>query len=160
MHKQFNHIQSVPSAYMKFHSTETALLNILNDILASVDAGEVTALTLLDLSAAFNTTDHTILLRRLDDWFRVTGKALNWFKSLLTGRWQRVKLGDYLSSKADLTFGVPQESVLGSLLFTLYTTPLSRMISGHAIPHHLYAHDSQLYISSASGESTAALNAL
>ena len=63
--------------YRKFHSTESALLKINNDILASLDAGKVTALTLLDFSAAFDTIDHTILLRRLDDWFGVTEKALN-----------------------------------------------------------------------------------
>ena len=148
------------SAYRKFHSTETALLKIHSDILASMDAGKVTALTLLDLSAAFDTIDHTILLRRLDDWFGVTGKALNWFKSYLTGRCQRIKIGDCLSSKADLKFGVPQGSVLGPLLFTLYTTPLSSMIFEHAIPHHLYADDSQLYVSFASGDSAAALNGL
>ena len=67
-------------AYGKFHSTKTALLKIHSDILASMDAGKVTALTLLDLYAAFDTIDHTILLSRLDDWFGVTGKALNWFK--------------------------------------------------------------------------------
>ena len=134
-------------------------MKIHNDILASVDAGNVTALTLLDLSAAFNTIDHTILLRRLDDLFRVTGKALDWFKSYLTGRCQRIKIGDCLSSKADLIFEVPHGSVLGPLLFEIYTTPLS-MICEHAIPHHLYADDSQLYVSFASGDSTAALNGL
>ena len=142
------------SAYRKFQSTETALLNIHSDTLASVDAGRVTALTLFDLSAAFDTIDHTILLSRLDDWFGVTGKALNWFKSYLTGRCQRIKLGDCLSSTADLKF------VLGPLLFTLHTTPLSSMISGHVIPHHRCADDSQLYVSFASGDSAAALNGL
>ena len=145
-----NHYQS---AYRKFHSTETALL-------ASMDAGKVTALTLLELTATIDTMDHTTLLRRLDDWFRVPGKALSWFKSDLTGRWQKIKLGDCLSSKADLTFGVPQGLFLGLLLFTLYTTPLSSMISGHAIPGHLYADNSQLYVSFASGNSAAALNGL
>ena len=148
------------SAYRKFHSTETALLKMNNDILASMDAGKVTALTLLDLFAAFDTIDHTILLRRLDDWFGVIGKALDWFKSYLTGRWQRIKLGDCLSCKAYLKFGLPRGSVSGPLLFTLYTTPLSTMIFEHAIPHHLYADDSQLYVSFASGHSAAALDCL
>ena len=147
-------------AYRKFHSTEIAVLKIHNHILASMDAGRVTALTLLDLSSAFDTIDHTILLRRVDDWFGVTGKALDWFKSYLTGRCQRITLGDSLSSKADLKIGVRQGSVLGPLLFTLYTTPLSSMIYEHAIPHHLYADDSQLYVSFASGDSAAALNGL
>ena len=111
-------------------------------------------------SATCDTIDHTILLRRLDDWFGVTGKALNWFKSYLTGRCQRINIGDCLSSKADLKFGVPQGSILGPLLFTLYTTPLSNTISGHTIPHYLYADDSQLYVSFASGDSAAALNGL
>ena len=117
-------------------------------------------MTLLDLSAAFNTIDHTILLRRLGNWFGVSGKALDWFKSYLTGRSQRIKLGNCLSSRSDLSFGVPQGSVLGPLLFTLYTTPLSSPVSGHAIPHHLYADDSQLYVSFSSGDSAAALNGL
>ena len=123
------------SAYRKFHSTETALLNIHNNILSSsMDDGRVTALTLLSLSAAFDTIDHTILLKRLSNWFGVSGKALDWFKSYLTGRSQRIKLGNCLSSRSDLSFGVPQGSVLGPLLFTLYTTPLSSLVSGHAIP--------------------------
>ena len=96
------------SAYRKFHSTETALLKIHNDILASLDAGKVTALTLLDIAAAFDTIDHTFLLRRLDDWFGVPGKAFDWSKSYLTGRCQRIRLRDCFSFKADLKFGVPQ----------------------------------------------------
>ena len=151
-----NHYQS---AYRKFHSTETALLKIHSDILASMDAAKVTVLTLLDVCAAFDAIDHTILLSRLD-WFGVTGKALNWFQSYLTGRCQRIKIGDCLSSKADLKFGVPQRSVLSRLLFTLDTTPLSRMIFERTIPHHLYADHSQLYVSFASGDSAAALNCL
>ena len=112
------------------------------------------------ISAAFDTIDHGILLERLDDWSRVTGKALNWFKSYLTVRCQMIKLADCLSSKADLRFGVPRGSVLGPLLFTVHTTPLSSMISGNAISHHLHADDSQLHVSFASEGSTAALNGL
>ena len=100
------------SAYRKFHSTEYALLKIHNDILSSVDDGKVTALTLLDLYAAFDTIDHTILLRRLGNRFGMSRKALDWFKSYLTGIGQRIKLGNCLSSKSDLSFGVPQGQFL------------------------------------------------
>ena len=96
------------SAYRKFHSTETALLKIHNDILSSMDDSRVTALTLLDLSSVFDRMDHTILLRRLGNWFGVSGKELDWFKSYLTGRSQRIKLGNCLSSRSDLSFGVSQ----------------------------------------------------
>ena len=92
------------SAYRKFHSTETALLKLHNDIISSMDDGRVTALTLLDLSAAFDTMDHNILLRRLGNWFGVSGKALDWFKSYFTDRSQRIKLGNCLSSRSDLSF--------------------------------------------------------
>ena len=116
-----------------------------------MDDRRVTALTLLDLSAAFDTRDHTILLRRLGNWFGVSGKALDWFKSYLTGRSQRIKLGNCLSSRSDLSFGVPQGSLLGPLLFILYTTPLSSLVSGHA---------SHLYVSFSSGNFAASLSGL
>ena len=125
-----------------------------------MDDGRVTALSLLDLFAAFDTIDLTILLRGLGNWLGVGGKALDWFKSYLTGRSQRIKLGNCLSSRSDLSFGVPQGAVLGPLLFTLYTTPLSSLIAGHAIPHHLYADNSQLYISFSSDNPAAALKGL
>ena len=94
------------------------------------------------------------------NWFGVSGKALDWFKSCLTVRSQRIKLGNCLSSRSDLSFGVPQASLLGPLFFILYTTPLSSLVSEHAIPHHLYADDSQLYASFSSGDSAAALSGL
>ena len=127
-----------------------------------MDTGKVTALTLLDLSADFDSIDYTILLQRLDDWFGLTGMALNYFKSYLTGRCKRIRLGECFSSIVDLYFGVPQWSVLGPLLFTLYTTPLSSMISGHTITHHLYSDNShgQVCVSFSPGDSAAALNGL
>ena len=69
------------SAYSIFYSTETALFKIHNDIISSMDDGRVTTLTLLDLSAAFDTIHHTILLKRLGDWFGMSGNLLDWFKS-------------------------------------------------------------------------------
>ena len=78
------------SAYRKFHSTETALLRVHNDISVSLDKGHVTALTLLDLSAAFDTIDHNTLTNRLAEWYGVSGMALAWFKSYLCGRHQKI----------------------------------------------------------------------
>ena len=97
-----------------------------------------------------------ILLRRLSDWFRFTGKSLDPFLSYLTPRCRRIKLGYCLYFKAYLPFEVPQWSVLGHLLFTLYTNTLSSMISGHSIPNHTYPNDNQQYVSAALGHSAAA----
>ena len=74
-------ISPFQSAYRKFHSTESALLTVHNDIICSMDGGKVTALVLLDLSAAFDTVDHSILLHRLENWFGISGPALDWFST-------------------------------------------------------------------------------
>ena len=135
------------SAYRKHHSTESALLNIHNDILLNMTKGSVTALTLLDLSAAFDTIDHTILLDRLNVYYGISELALGWFKSYLSGRTHSVKVGNILSHPAALQYGVPQGSVLGPILFSLYTNPISSIIHYHSsINHHFYADDTQLCI--------------
>ena len=119
--------EEMQSAYRKFHSTETALLRVHNDIMLAVDRGSAVVLVLLDLSAAFDTIDHDILhdilLQRLHERIGVTGTALQWFKSYLTNRSQQVLIKDAVSSSFDLLFGVPQGSVLGPILLTLYTLP-------------------------------------
>ena len=94
------------SAYRKHHSTESALLNIHNDILLNMAKGSVTALTLLDLSTAFDTIDHTILLNRLNGYYGISELALGWFKSYLSGRTQSVKVGSTLSNPVALQHGV------------------------------------------------------
>ena len=136
------------SAYRKHHSTESALLNIHNDILLNMAKGSVTALTLLDLSAVFNTIDHTILLDRLNGYYGISELALGWFKSYLSGGTHSVKVGSTLSNPVALQHGVPQGSVLGPILFSLYTNPISSIIQSHSsINYHFYAHDTQLHIS-------------
>ena len=126
-HIKNNHLSNpLQSAYRKHHSTESALLKVHNDIINSMDKGEVTALTLLDLSAAFDTIDHATLT---DDWYGISGQAQLWFSSYLQIRHQSVKIEDTFSDKVILSYGVPQGSVLGPVLFTLYTTPLSAIIS-------------------------------
>ena len=100
-----------------------------NDIAASMDSGKAVALTLLDLSVAFDTIDHDILFNSLRDWFGVDDTVLRWIKSYLSNHKQKVKLGNSFSDAFSLPYDVPQGSVLGPLLFTLYTTPLSNIIS-------------------------------
>ena len=138
---------SCQSAYKSGHSTETALLSIKNDIHLSLSRGEATALVLLDLSAAFDTIDHSTLLSCLQDWFSVGGSALKWFSSYLMECFQSVKIGSTLSDLQKLLFGVPQGSVLGPLLFSLYTSPLSTLIGKHkGVKFHFCTDDSQLYV--------------
>ena len=80
-------------SFRPLHSTETALLHVLSDIMAAVDHGDFAALVLLDLSAAFDTVDHDILLQRLQTSFGIGGTALKWFQSYLTCRTQYVRRG-------------------------------------------------------------------
>ena len=103
-------------------------------------------ITLLDLSAAFDTIDHSTLLERLHVHFGISGTVFQWFKSYISNRQQRVHIDGSLSCAQDLHFGVPQGSVLGPFLFCLYTTSISQMINTHDVSHHMYADDTQVYI--------------
>ena len=106
---------------------------------------EVTSLILLDLTAAFDNVDHSILLTRLQNWFGLDGLSLNWFTSYLSSRSQAVSINDSISAFSTLSCGVPHGSVLGPLL--LYTTPLGSVISKNSLKYYLYSDDTQLYIS-------------
>ena len=133
------------SAYTKHHSTETVLLSLHNDIISAMATQRLSGLCLLDLSSAFDTIDHNILLQRLSSSFGISQTALNWFSSYLLNRTYSVLIQGISSSTIKLMYGVPQGSVLGPVLFNLYTTPLSSVISSHNINHHLYADDTQLF---------------
>ena len=135
------------SAYRQNHSTETALLKVMKDILLNMNNQRVTLLLLLDLSAAFDTVDHDTMQRRLEHSFGIQGKALSWFASYLSGRSQRIMINESLSKPFNLEWGVPQGSCLGPLLFTLYTSKLFEIIKSHLPMIHCYADDSQVYIS-------------
>ena len=102
-------------------------------------------LILVDLSAAFDTVDHSILLRRLQTSFGISENAHRWFQSYVSGRSQYVRRGPTRSSITYLVYGVPQGSVLGPILFVLYTADLITLIESYGLSPHLYADDTQVY---------------
>ena len=112
------------SGFRPGYSTETAVLRVLSDIMYYVDRGDLAALVLLDLSAAFDTVDHEILLQRLQVTYGIDDTVYRWFQSYLLGRSQYIRCGLSRSSITRLICGVPQGSVLGPVLFILYTADL------------------------------------
>ena len=138
--------EPLQSAYRCGHSTETALVRVQNDLLRAVDRKQGIILVLLDLSAAFDTIDHDILLSRLRENIGIDGLALDWIKSYLSNRTQSIYAGKMSSSKCSLPFGVPQGSVLGPKFFCVYSGPIGSIAHKHGLEVHLYADDTQLYI--------------
>ena len=141
------------SAYRAFHSTETALIKVKDDILRAIDNQRITCLILLDLSAAFDTVSHLLLLNRLKHHFGIQGTVLRWFRSYMTDCSQKIALDDTTNNKAAVSDqaipqqGVPQGSVLGPILFTLYTSPLCDICREHDVSFQSYADDQQIYLS-------------
>ena len=132
------------SAYRKFHSTETALLDMLSDVHKAADSGHVTLLALLDQSSAFDVIDHGILIDTLRHLFGFVGVVLEWVRSL-TERSQYVHFNGESSNVIHLECGVPQGSVLGPLLYILYTADLTLIVDKHGLKSHSYADDLQIF---------------
>ncbi len=134
------------SAYRQGHSTETALVKVQSDILRNMENQNVTLLVLIDLSAAFDTVDHGIVMDVLRSKYGICGPALEWHKSYLSNRKQCVNLGGIRSETSELQFGLPQGSCLGPVMFTQYASTLFEVIHQHLDSAHGYADDHQLYV--------------
>ena len=124
------------SAYHEDHSTETALLKVKTDLLTALDNQEVSCLILLDLSTAFDTVSHKLLLNHLKYHFGFGSKVLEWVEDYLSDHIQQVKIDDSVSESVKLENGVPQGSVLGPILFTLYTSPLGDICKKYGVKYH------------------------
>ena len=153
----FPHVSLSPSfsplqsTYRKFHTTETALLKLTNDILENIDSGKITILTALDMSAAFDTLDHTTLIHRLEHTFGLSGFVASWIRSYLFSCSSFVKIDWSSSPVTTIHTSVPQGSVLSPLLFVLFISPIANVINpgkagNNLVSFHQYADDTQLYI--------------
>ena len=133
------------SAFRRHHSTEKAVTKVYSDILGAAEDGKLSLLILLDLSAVFDLVDHSILLKRLESAYGFDGLTLEWFKNYLSDRSFSLRCSGTESDFVDSSVGVPQRSVLGPLLFSLYTGDLERKVMKYKLGYHQYADDTQKY---------------
>ena len=141
-----NLLPTMQSGFRKGHSTETLLLRLLSDIYGAIDRSQLTLLALFDVSAAFDTVDHEILLKRLKISFGVSGTFLCWLESFLHERSLCVVRGSTRSPWVSAPYGLPQGSVLGPLLYLVYTSDLTSLLASYAALAQLYADDVQAYL--------------
>ncbi len=143
---QNNHLDNKHSGFKRGHLTETALLSVTEAQRLARAASKSSVLVLLDLSAAFDTVNHQILLSALRK-MGISGTALLWFESYLSDRSFRVSWRGEVSKSQLLATGVTQGSVLGPLLFSIYMSSLGSVIQKHSFSYHYNADDTQLYFS-------------
>ena len=143
-HNLYNTCQS---AYRPSHSTEAALLKVVDYLFLSPNKGNISVLALLDFSSAFDAIDHPILVHRLHTNVGFTDTVLQWFPSFLTDRTHYVSLSNHCSAFAPVHSGVPHGSVLGQIIFTICILGIYLPLLTHTIIHHSFADDLQLQMS-------------
>ena len=126
---QNNLLPDYISAYRANYSTESVLLKLTSDILMAMEREKITALVACDLSAAFDTVYHNILLNLLSSSFNIWGQALQRLNRCLRGRQTKVQIGSTMSQKLPLPYSVPQRSCAGPVLFNIYVSTLSRFLT-------------------------------
>jgi len=134
------------SGFRAYHSTETTVLKVVGDILHALDTGNIALLTLLDLSTAFDSVDHSVLLQRPQKLYGLHGTVIGWFASYLTLRSQYVRTPASKSTPSFVLYGVPQGSVLGPILFVLYVAEVLQLVKDHRLMPHAYADDTRCWI--------------
>ena len=143
---QENRLLSIyQSGYRSLHSTSTCLTDVTNKLLQNMDKGQLTGMVFLDLSKAFDTLDHGIMLDKLQS-LGFSDSAVTWFMAYLTNRTQSVYVNSIVSDPQSIQFGVPQGSILGPLLFITYINDLPSVVQNCDI--QLYADDTLLFFSS------------
>ena len=143
--ESFNAIPKMQSAYKKFHSVETAITKIYNDLIIKKSTGKCSMLILLDLSAAFDCIDQEILLDDLRN-LGIGGEVLSLLESYLRGRFFKVEIGDSSSQSVEMTTGICQGTILAPTLFSIYTIELYYILTNMGIKCHFYADDTQFLI--------------
>ena len=152
-----NRLTNHQSGNKKSHSTETLNIFITDTIFKAMDSRRVTVMVLMDLSKAFDSIDHTILLRKLRA-LGVSQPALEWFRSYLYNRTQSVRIESYLSDALPLLHGVPQGSILGPFLFNVYINDLPTVPKACSVES--YVDDSKLYLTFQSKDADLAMETM
>ena len=139
--EKYNCLYKKQFGFRNSHSTNHALISITEKIRESLDNNEYSCGVFLDFQKAFDTVNHNILLKKLHH-YGIRGITNDWFKSYLNNRTQQTKVNDSISEKIEVTYGVPQDSILGTLLFLVYINDLHDVVT-HSLIHH-FAEDTNI----------------
>ena len=148
------------SAYRVNHSCETALLFLHNEILSSFEKQEITNLCAIDLSVAFDTVDHGIMMSTMKNIFGLSANTLSWLSTYLAPHSFKVSIEGNMSADKPVTFSVPQGSVAGPILFNYYVRSLPSCIEHDGVTINGFADDHTLHNSYRAGDISAEINSI